>query len=182
MLPFELPGPRQAVEVPARLLQRALRSLRPATQGYDVSGVPHVGDPEFARLVEALTDAPVTHGNLVQVLRNGDQIFPAMLGAIRAAEQTVDFATYVYWTGSIADEMVEALCERASNGVEVNVLLDAAAGADLLVVGSRGHGGFAGMLLGSVSGHVVAHAPCAVVVVKAAPTAENTRHFSGTRP
>ena len=45
------------------------------------------------------------------------------------------------------------------------VLLAAARGADLLVVGSHGHGAFAGMLLGSVSEHVVRHAPCAVVVV-----------------
>jgi len=45
-------------------------------------------------------------------------------------------------------------------------LLAAAEGAELLAVGSRGHGGFTGMLLGSVSAHLVAHAPCPVVVVR----------------
>lgn len=45
-------------------------------------------------------------------------------------------------------------------------LVTAAEGADLLVVGSRGHGGFTGMLLGSVSAHVAAHAPCPVLVIR----------------
>jgi nucleotide-binding universal stress UspA family protein len=60
-------------------------------------------------------------------------------------------------------------------GHPVDVLLERAAGADLLVVGSRGLGGFSGMLLGSVSQHVVAHAPCPVLVVRhetTAPTGE----------
>ena len=45
------------------------------------------------------------------------------------------------------------------------ILLAAAKDADLLVVGSHGHGAFAGMLIGSVSEHLVRHAPCAIVVV-----------------
>jgi nucleotide-binding universal stress UspA family protein len=51
-------------------------------------------------------------------------------------------------------------------GNPVQVLIEQSARADLLVVGSRGHGGFAGMLLGSVSHHLVAHSKCPVVVVR----------------
>lgn len=49
-------------------------------------------------------------------------------------------------------------------------LLRASEGADLLVLGSRGHGAFAGMLLGSVSEHCLAHASCPVVVVRHSTT------------
>jgi nucleotide-binding universal stress UspA family protein len=66
---------------------------------------------------------------------------------------------------ALGDEAT-AVVRRVAEGHPVRVLLDAAAGAEMLVVGSRGHGGFAGMLLGSVSEHVVAHAPCAVVVIR----------------
>ncbi len=54
-------------------------------------------------------------------------------------------------------------------GASAAVLLAAAEGADLLIVGSRGRGGFAGLLLGSTSHQVVSHATCPVVVVPATP-------------
>jgi nucleotide-binding universal stress UspA family protein len=58
-------------------------------------------------------------------------------------------------------------CTRTvTEGHPAQVLVAASAGADLLVVGSRGHGGFAGMLLGSVSDYVIAHADCPVLVIR----------------
>jgi nucleotide-binding universal stress UspA family protein len=51
-------------------------------------------------------------------------------------------------------------------GLPAQVLIDASVGADLLVVGSRGHGGFAGALLGSVSQHCVHHAHCPILIIR----------------
>lgn len=55
---------------------------------------------------------------------------------------------------------------RVAEGNPAQVLIDASDGADLLVVGSRGHGGFTEALLGSVSQHCVQHAHCPVVVIR----------------
>jgi cardiolipin synthase A/B len=104
---------------------------RTAGKGFELEDPPGPGTPDFARMVEALTVAPLRQGNRVTVLRNGAEIFPAMLEAIRSAERTIDFATYVYWTGSIAPEFAEALAERSEAGVEVNVLLDAVGAAKM---------------------------------------------------
>jgi nucleotide-binding universal stress UspA family protein len=55
---------------------------------------------------------------------------------------------------------------RVTEGAAAQALIDASHGARLLVVGSRGHGGFAGLLLGSVSEQCAHHAACPVVVVR----------------
>jgi cardiolipin synthase A/B len=81
-------------------------------------------DAQFRRSLGVLLGPPIVEGNKVDVLLNGDQIFPAMLDAIRGAQKTVDFETYIYWSGSIGREFTEALAERARAGVQVNVLLD----------------------------------------------------------
>jgi len=58
------------------------------------------------------------------------------------------------------------ISSRVVEGNAAQALLDASAGAELLVVGSRGHGGFVEALLGSVSQHCVHHATCPVVVIR----------------
>ncbi len=63
--------------------------------------------------------------NAVSVLRNGDRIFPAMLNAIAGAEKSIDFLTFVYWRGDIAERFAKSLGRRARDGVHVRVLLDA---------------------------------------------------------
>jgi nucleotide-binding universal stress UspA family protein len=55
---------------------------------------------------------------------------------------------------------------RVKQGNPSKVLIEESAGVDLLVVGTRGHGGFAGLVLGSVSQHVAAYAECPVTVVR----------------
>jgi cardiolipin synthase len=80
---------------------------------------------DFRRILEGIIGVPATEGNLVDVLRNGKEIFPAMLEAISEADHTIDFLTFVYWRGEIGTAFAEALSERARSGVRVRVLLDA---------------------------------------------------------
>ncbi|MFF9868261.1 phosphatidylserine/phosphatidylglycerophosphate/cardiolipin synthase family protein [Streptomyces sp. NPDC013953] len=76
------------------------------------------------RRLERLIGVAATEGNELVPLRNGDEIFPAMLAAIRGAEHTVDMMTFVYWRGRIARDFAAALAERARAGVRVRLLLD----------------------------------------------------------
>ena len=66
----------------------------------------------------------ILEGNRFAVLLNGDEIFPAMLSAIRSAEKSISFESYIYWSGSVGREFAEALSERAKAGVKVHLLLD----------------------------------------------------------
>jgi cardiolipin synthase A/B len=84
-----------------------------------------VEEPQFRRTINVLLGPQLLPGNQVQALVNGDQIFPAMLKAIRGAQKTITFETYVYWSGEIGGQFTEALAERSRAGVKVHVLFDA---------------------------------------------------------
>ncbi|MFJ9742343.1 phosphatidylserine/phosphatidylglycerophosphate/cardiolipin synthase family protein [Streptomyces sp. NPDC101166] len=116
-----------AVDGPSKLVERAEHG-----SGAGAAGEPGgAGRSDFTeraarirRRLERLIGIAATEGNALVVLRNGDEIFPAMLESIRSAEHTVDMMTFVYWKGDIARQFAGALAERARAGVRVRLLLD----------------------------------------------------------
>ncbi|HSN70801.1 MAG TPA: phospholipase D-like domain-containing protein [Steroidobacteraceae bacterium] len=95
-----------------RTVERRIQHHHPATSA------------DYIRELELLVGPAFVPGNAVENLENGDQIFPAMLEAIRGASQTINFETFIYWSGRIGREFAEALAERARAGVKVHVILD----------------------------------------------------------
>jgi cardiolipin synthase len=83
-----------------------------------------VTDAAFRRSADALLDTPFVASNKVDTLVNGDQIFPAMLEAIRSAKKTITLETYIWSKGKICDEFKEAVSEKARAGVKVQILVD----------------------------------------------------------
>ncbi|NNE21287.1 MAG: cardiolipin synthase [Rhizobiales bacterium] len=83
-----------------------------------------VASDDFQQVLQHFLGPPMSEGNRIEVLENGIEIFPAMLKAIRGARKTINFETYIYWSGNIAEQFAEALAERARSGIEVRVLLD----------------------------------------------------------
>ena len=109
----------------------SLRHRREGAFGYNLATEIEVGSDDFLRAAEALTGAPISEGNDVELLINGDRIFPAMLETVRSAERTLCLQTYVYWRGEIARELAGALCDRAKAGVECRLILDALGAAKM---------------------------------------------------
>jgi cardiolipin synthase A/B len=91
---------------------------------YEIRTSYSVKDPQFLHVMGQLLGPPLVDGNRITGLLNGDQIFPALLSAIREAQRTICFETYIYWAGSVGKAVSDALCERATKGVKVHVLLD----------------------------------------------------------
>ncbi|MET0620704.1 MAG: phospholipase D-like domain-containing protein [Thermoanaerobaculia bacterium] len=89
-----------------------------------ISSLYAVADPQFAQSMGNLLGPAIRDGNRVTGLQNGDEIFPAMLSAIRSAQKTITFETYIYWSGQIGKAFADALSERSRAGVKVHVLLD----------------------------------------------------------
>jgi nucleotide-binding universal stress UspA family protein len=123
-------------------------------------------------LTWAAAEAADHNADLV-VVNVWEHTLPPPAGSVSVSE------TYVPDTSQrTGDELVELIKEviganppvlvqpQVKQGNPAKVLIEQAADADLLVVGTRGHGGFLGLVLGSVSQHVAAYAKCPVTVVR----------------
>ncbi|KIQ66393.1 hypothetical protein TR51_01835 [Kitasatospora griseola] len=140
-------------------------------------------DTDTARIVAGVDGSPASRAALAWAVRQAELTgarvdaviawqYPAGYGWPAPVFQSFDFAANA---GQVLAEAVAPVAARY-DGVEIRqhvvqdhpaaALLAAADGAELLVVGNRGHGGFAGTLLGSVGRHCVHHARCPVVVVR----------------
>jgi cardiolipin synthase len=82
-------------------------------------------DARFVDYVASLVGAPVERGDRYEVLRNGDEAFPAMLAAIQGAQARISFESFIYEDGEVGDRFTDALAAASRRGVSVRVVLDA---------------------------------------------------------
>jgi cardiolipin synthase len=92
--------------------------LQPVQTDYSVA------DPQFRQSMSHLLGPPLVDGNKITTLINGDQIFPAMLEAIRGAKKSITFETYIWSSGKLSDQFANAISERAMAGVKCYVIAD----------------------------------------------------------
>ena len=85
-------------------------------------------EPRHQAYLAGLLGSQLSSGNRFTVLTNGDQIFPPMLAAIRAAKRRISFETYIYKTGQMAEEFTRAFEDAARRGVRVSLVVDAVGG------------------------------------------------------
>ncbi|HEX3578958.1 MAG TPA: phospholipase D-like domain-containing protein, partial [Thermoanaerobaculia bacterium] len=86
---------------------------------------------EFSTLLPSivgLTQSSMDPGNKIQLLENGDQFFPLLLRDIAAAKESVHVESYIWWKGDICNQLAHALADKAKQGVEVRLMVDASGG------------------------------------------------------
>ena len=83
-----------------------------------------LGERSFYPTLQAYGGAPILDGNEVKLLLNGDQIFPAVVEAIRGARSSITYAQYFFDEGPVCDDVVDALADRCQAGIPAHILLD----------------------------------------------------------
>jgi cardiolipin synthase len=90
-----------------------------------------IDSPEFLPTIAGVTNTAFSSGNSVELLNNGDQFYPRMLGDVERAERSITIEAYIYWAGEVGVKFARALDARARAGVTVKILLDAIGSATI---------------------------------------------------
>lgn len=93
-----------------------------------VTQAPAVDTEDFLLGISGTLNAPLVKGGGARILNNGVEIFPAILEAFGKAERSINFMVYIWEPGEVSRRIVDALCERARDGIEVRLLLDGMGG------------------------------------------------------
>ena len=134
------------------------------------------GSPHSRKALEWAGDEAVRHGSELVLLTaylapppppsSGTVAFQAAINSSEAANEAAKQLLMDTIRDVLGEDPPVLVHPRVKEGNAAELLIDLSEDADVLVVGTRGHGGFAEMLLGSVSQNVAAHAKCTVVVVR----------------
>jgi nucleotide-binding universal stress UspA family protein len=131
------------------------------------------GSPGSRKALTWAAAEAADHGADLVVLNVWEHTLMPPAGSVSVSEHYVPEPSQ-----TTADELLQVIKEElgeeprvlvrphVKQGRPAKVLIDESSNADLLVVGKRGHGGFAGLVLGSVSQHVAAYAKCPVAVIR----------------
>jgi cardiolipin synthase len=92
---------------------------------YRLSHRTSVHDAGFLYTIQSTCQTSLHHGNRIEVFTDGPSFYPAMLDAIRRATRSVNMELYIFQPGKIADQFITALSERARQGVDVRIVVDA---------------------------------------------------------
>src|SRR5262245_65584614 len=84
-----------------------------------------IHDKDFLYTLQSTCQAALHHGNRVTIFTDGPAFYPAMLDAIRGAARSINMECYIFRHGRIADQFIDALSERARNGVNGTIVVDA---------------------------------------------------------
>ena len=154
------------VQVPLAIVRPGAGGAIPKERGRIVVGAD--GSASAQRALDWAVAEAARRGSALDVVRAWDIAYPAVAPA---GGFPVEWAALEADAQDLVDKLLadRGLAGRATGravqGSPAGTLVRAAAGADLVVVGTRGRGGFAGLLLGSVTHHLAHHAPCTVVAV-----------------
>jgi cardiolipin synthase len=92
---------------------------------YHLSHRTSVHDPGFLYAIQSTCQATLHYGNRATILTDGTEFYPAMIEAIRGATRSVNMELYIFQPGTIADQFIAALSDRARQGVNVTIVVDA---------------------------------------------------------